>query len=202
MSAAAMAARAAQARAGAIQPKDVTPPGVIVKHAPELRDANVASMLTPEAYETLAAETLGGLESARQVPRRPLGDLPLVVLTARRSFEAFAGSGIPIEESNAIWLTLQNELASLSKSTQHVFSDGDHRLNESDPAAVIRAIELAIAAVKGRSGVPPALVPFGPGHMVAAHQKCPLDHGRRIRSTLWGTGTDVGHLSIRPFRAR
>ena len=88
---------------------------------------------------------------------RHLGDLPLVVLTAHRSFDAFAGSGIPIDEANAIWLTLQQELAALSTNSQHLFSTGHHRLNETDPDAVVRAIQLAITAVKSRSGGPNAL---------------------------------------------
>lgn len=66
----------------------------------------------------------------------------------RRSFEAFAGSGIPIEEANAVWATLQRELAALSDNTQHLFSETHHRLNETDPAAVVRAIGLAVAGVK------------------------------------------------------
>jgi pimeloyl-ACP methyl ester carboxylesterase len=158
MSAAGMRKRAQQAHAGALQARDVTPPAVLVKHAPELSETYVATMLTATPYETLAAETEDAFESARQVPAgRRVGDLPLVVLTARNSFDAFEGTGIPIEDANAVWQTLQQELAGLSNDSQHLFSDGHHRLNETDPDAVVRAIERAIAAVKRRSGPPPGL---------------------------------------------
>jgi pimeloyl-ACP methyl ester carboxylesterase len=90
--------RAEQARAGQLRAEEITPPAVLVTHSPELLDAHVAAMLTGKPYETLAAETEASFESARQVPaRHRLGNLPLVVLTARRSFDAFRGSGIPVE---------------------------------------------------------------------------------------------------------
>lgn len=45
---------------------------------------------------------------------------------------------------------LQDELASLSDNSHHLFSDGHHRLHETDPDAVISAIQWAIKAVKIR----------------------------------------------------
>jgi pimeloyl-ACP methyl ester carboxylesterase len=147
--------RGQQARAGQLRAEEITPPGVLATHSPGLRDAYVAAMLTGKPYEALAAETEASFQSARQVPaRHRLGNLPLVVLTARRSFDAFKGSGIPVEESNALWLAFQNELASLSDNSHHLFSDGHHRLNETDPDAVVSAIQLAISAAKGRPQPP------------------------------------------------
>jgi pimeloyl-ACP methyl ester carboxylesterase len=143
--------RAERARNGQLRAEDITPAGVFVTRSPELRDIYVASMLTAKAYETLAAETEASFESARQVPaRHRLGNLPLIVLTARRSFDAFKGLGIPVEESNAAWLALQKELASLSDNSRHLFSDGHHRLHETDAAAVVSAIQLGISAVQAR----------------------------------------------------
>jgi pimeloyl-ACP methyl ester carboxylesterase len=148
-SAAGLRTRAEQARRGLLRPEDVTPPGVFTRHLPGLREAYVAAMLTGQPYATQAAETAATFESARQVPAsHRLGKLPLVVLSARRSFEAFAGSGIPVDESNALWLQLQNELASLSTNSRHLFSDGHHRLHEADPTAVVAAIQLAISLVR------------------------------------------------------
>jgi pimeloyl-ACP methyl ester carboxylesterase len=139
--------RGEQARAGQLRAEEIAPPGVLATHSPGLRDAYVAAMLTGKPYEAMAAETEASFESARQVPaRHRLGNLPLVVLTARRSFDAFKGSGIPVEESNALWLAFQNELASLSDNSQHLFSDGHHRLNETDPDGVVSAIQVAITA--------------------------------------------------------
>ena len=150
--------RAEQARAGNLRAEEIAPPGVFVTRSPQLRDTYVAAMLTGKPYETLAAETEASFESARQVPaNHRLGSLPLVVLTARRSFEAFKGSGIPLEESNTVWLALQKELASLSDNSQHVFSDGHHRLNETDPEAVVSAIQRAIETVRMRQAPPAGL---------------------------------------------
>ncbi len=151
--------RAEQARKGALRPADIEPPGVFVAHSPSLRDAYTAAMLTPAPYETLAAETEAAFESARQVPAgHRLGDTPLVVLTARRSFDAFSGSGIPIDPANAIWLDLQRELAALSRNTRHLFSDGNHRLHETDPEAVVSAIRIALAAARSATGLPRASI--------------------------------------------
>lgn len=143
--------RGEQARSGQLRAEEIVPPGVLVTHSPGLQDAYVAAMLTEKPYEALAAETEASFESARQVPaQHRLGNLPLVVLTARRSFDAFKGSGIPVEEANTQWLVLQDELASLSDNSHHLFSDGHHRLHETDPDAVISAIQWAIKAVKIR----------------------------------------------------
>jgi len=150
--------RGEQARNGQLRAEDITPAGVFVTHLPELRDAFVAAMLTGQPYEAQASETEASFESARQVPaRHRLGNLPLVVLTARRSFDAFKGSGIPVEESNTVWLALQKELASLSNDSHHLFSDGHHRLHETDPDAIVSAIQLAIKTVKIRPQPPRAL---------------------------------------------
>jgi hypothetical protein len=89
--------------------------------------------------------------------RHRLGNLPLVVLTARRCFDAFKGSGIPVEESNTLWLAFQNELASLSQNSHHLFTDCHHRLQETDPDTVVSAIKLGITAVKARPQPPAAL---------------------------------------------
>jgi pimeloyl-ACP methyl ester carboxylesterase len=157
-SVAGMRKRAGQARDGQLRIEDITPAGVFLKRLPELRDTYVAAMLTSKPYEAQAAETEASFESARQVPsRHRLGDLPLVVLTARRSFEAFKGTGIPVDEANVIWLTLQNELAALSQNSRHLFSDGHHRLNEVDPDAMVAAIQLAISSAKGRPAQPAGL---------------------------------------------
>lgn len=147
--------RGEQARNGQLRSEDITPAGVFVTRSPELRDTYVAAILTGKPYGGQAAETEASFESARQVPAaHRLGKLPLVVLTARRSFDAFKGSGVPIEESNTLWLTFQNELAALSQNSQHLFTDAHHRVHETDPDAVVSAIKLAIAAVKSRAQPP------------------------------------------------
>jgi ketosteroid isomerase-like protein len=107
-------------------------------------------------------------ESASQVPNgRSLGDLPLVVLTARNSYAAFEGTGIPTAEANRVWLELQKELASLSTRSTHLFSERDHNLHVNDPMAVFAAILMAVDQVRKQPsvalaalGLPPETLPL------------------------------------------
>jgi hypothetical protein len=157
-----------RARRGALDAADAGDAGFL-SHASDQREPYLASMLDPRTYETTAEETGRADESASDTPRSlagSLGDLPVVVLTARDSFGAFAGTPIPTAEANAIWLELQRELAALSSSTVQIFSErGHHRLHESDPEAVVNAIGVAIDVVRKRPaapaglGVPEAMLP-------------------------------------------
>jgi pimeloyl-ACP methyl ester carboxylesterase/ketosteroid isomerase-like protein len=160
-------ARAEQARQGKIGVDDVTPAGVFASHASSLLPLYLAAMRTPKPYDGLADESEAAVESAAQVPAgQSLGDLPVVVLTARNSFAAFEGSPIPRDEANRVWMDLQRELASLSRNTVHLFSEqGHHRLHESDPQAVVAAIIRGVELVRGRPqplaalGLPPSVLP-------------------------------------------
>jgi len=149
-------ARAEAARRGALTEPDVRP-GAFTTHAPEWRDAHVAAQLTAKPYLGVAHENEGALQSAREVPREHLGRLPLVVLTARRSFEAFAGAGLDIEPANRVWLELQQELAALSSNSVQLFSERDHALHGSDPDAIVNAIRKGISMAREGSIGPAAL---------------------------------------------
>lgn len=148
--------RAEAARNGAIA-KDQVRPGAFTAHAPEWRDAHVAAQLTPKMYLGVAAENEGAFESARQVPPGKLGDLPLVVLTAKRSFDAFAGAGLDLEPANRVWLEMQAELATLSSNAVQLFSEHDHALNASDPAAIVTAVRKGLEMLRARPTAPAAL---------------------------------------------
>lgn len=147
-----------RARRGELGATDVGDAGFL-SHASDRREPYLASMLDPRTYETTAEEMGRADESASDTPRsRPasLGDLPLIVLTARDSFGAFAGTPIPKADANAIWFELQRELAALSRNTVQIFSErGHHRLQESDPEAVVDVIGLAIDLVRKRPAAPP-----------------------------------------------
>ncbi len=148
--------RAARAQRGEVSEKDVRP-GPFTAHAPEWRGAHVAAQLTPTLYLGVAHENEGAFQSAREVARGSLGALPLVVLTARRSFETFAGAGLDIEPANRVWLDLQRELAGLSTNAVQLFSDADHALHGSDPDAIVNAVRRGIAMVRTASAAPAAL---------------------------------------------
>jgi steroid delta-isomerase-like uncharacterized protein len=109
---------------------------------PELRAAYETQMRSPVTYETRAAEMEAGLESATQVAGKgDLGDLPLAVVSARNSFAAFEGTGIPIDAANAAWMTMQEELLGLSTASRWFVSEiGDHRIQRTDPDLLVEAI--------------------------------------------------------------
>lgn len=148
--------RATRAERGEVREADVRA-GAFTKHAPEWSDAHVAAQLTPKPYLGVAHENEGAFQSARDVPRGSLGALPLVVLTARRSFETFAGAGLDIEPANRVWLELQRDLSGLSTNSIQLFSDADHALHGSDPDAIVNAVRRGIAMVRTASAPPAAL---------------------------------------------
>ena len=117
---------------------------------PELRRDYETAMMESSTYLTQASEYEGTSASAAAVPSGSLGDLPVVVITAGRSFEAFRETGLPVEESEVVWQELQRELASLSSNTEHLISsDGNHALPESDPKIIVEGIKRAVAKVRG-----------------------------------------------------
>lgn len=109
-------------------------------------------MTDAKTYETLAAELAGVRESALQAGAvRSLGAIPVVVLTAGRSFDWFvprspetAGA---LDDLNRRWRDLQAKLLVLSsRSRQEVSEHGVHALVRTDPALVVRTIrELLVA---------------------------------------------------------
>lgn len=151
-------ARADQARQRQLAPQDVET-DVSTVLPPQVRDEYRSAWLTAKPYDGLADEVEAAFESARQVrSRHSLGALPLVVLTARNSYAAFEGIGIPVAAANRVWLELQGELASLSRRSTHLFSERDHNLQVSDPGSVIAAIRGCVDLVRAEQpAVPSAL---------------------------------------------
>lgn len=144
---------AAAARAGLIR-RDQLPEWAF---AAELRASYEDEMLDAVTYETIAAELEAAEQSAAQVPTGDLGDLPLVVVSAGDSFAAFEGTGVPIEQANAVWHELQKELAGLSTASAHLTSPrSDHRIHREDPDLVLEGARLVIDMVRDRdtAGLP------------------------------------------------
>jgi pimeloyl-ACP methyl ester carboxylesterase len=147
------------ARAGQLTVEQLDP-WVLKDHGQDLRPAYEREMLTPEPWLAAAAEFNAAPVGARQVPEGDLGKLPLVVVTAGRSFDAFVGSPIPIEESNPVWLELQAELVRLSKVSEQILSpDSHHNIEQTDPAAFVDGIRRAVAAARKNGS--PAGTPAG-----------------------------------------
>lgn len=121
---------------------------------PRQRRLLEAAYRTPLPYEELA-DVIEAMDSATAQTRRSgsLGDLPLVVITARRSFDAFRHLPISIEASNQVWYRLQGELAGLSTCALHLWSEsGDHNLQLTDPAVVIAGLGAMVEALSRDNG--------------------------------------------------
>jgi pimeloyl-ACP methyl ester carboxylesterase/ketosteroid isomerase-like protein len=120
------------------------------------------AVLRPELHRTIAEEFAGARVSAHQVPSEGLEDLPLVVLSAGRSFDAFIGTGMPIEPANQVWTELQRELASLSSSATHLISEAaTHDIHRDDPGMVVDAIRLGLRQARGCVSSEPSLSTLG-----------------------------------------
>ncbi len=120
--------------------------------SPELQPAYMAAMLRSRTYDAFVAELQAIEESSAQLAATgPLDDVPLVVVSARRSFDAFRALApdLPFEEADRVWMELQADLATLSTNSTHMISEtGDHNINFTDPEMVLRAIRQVVASAR------------------------------------------------------
>lgn len=112
-----------------------------------LRPLYTAGLVQADYYNTFAEEVRLVDESAIQVAATgDVDDLPLVVVTARHSFNAYANTPMPLAESDQVWLVLQKELATLStRSVHHISANATHNITYDDPALVLQAIQQVLA---------------------------------------------------------
>jgi pimeloyl-ACP methyl ester carboxylesterase len=106
-------------------------------------DSNGSAYPNPEGWDTQAS-------NAQVRATKPLGDLPLVVISRSPDSPLFAAGSPPLPaETNArllqIWQDLQVELAGLSTNSTHVMAvRAGHQIPNEEPALVVDAIlELA-----------------------------------------------------------
>jgi hypothetical protein len=100
----------------------------------------------------VSAQQAGGIHS--------FGDLPLVVVSAGRSFDKFFPGEKETGSMNEKWMSLQGELAQLSTNSIHMVSEtATHGIARQRPdfviAAIRKALRLALAhqAGLGESGL-------------------------------------------------
>ena len=113
---------------------------------PELRE-NARAILYWSNLGDLASE-LGAIPETMKQAReaaRPLGDMPLAVLTAGSADNpAFQREGV-----REVWLELQDELAALSTNSKHVVAEkSTHYIHEDEPEIVIDAIRWVVEEVR------------------------------------------------------
>lgn len=109
---------------------------------------SVTGLLTEmDAIDTFAAQTAATSD---------LGDRPVVVLTAGQVAEGIrqAFDEAVLEETHAVWLELQGELAALSTNSDHrVIERASHYIHQQAPEAVRTAIADVVMAVRDDSPV-------------------------------------------------
>jgi pimeloyl-ACP methyl ester carboxylesterase len=95
---------------------------------------------------------------------KPLGDLPLVVISRSPDNATFEGAPLLPVMTNAklrqIWQELQSELAGLSSNSTHIIaSHAGHSIQREEPELVVEAIRKLVDEARDRMGltIPPAL---------------------------------------------
>lgn len=97
------------------------------------------------ATATHLPATLNQMDAAR----RPLGDVPLIVLTAAKSFPMAPDSDQPAEAWGKAWRAGHDDIAALSTRSQRRTIDAGHAIQWEKPEAVIAAIEDVLAMARG-----------------------------------------------------
>lgn len=102
-----------------------------------LRPAYRANLAQAKIYDAWHSEMQSVDKSAAEVDAtRSIGDLPLVVVSAGHSFDAFKRltNHIPFDKANKTWLDLQSDLALLSSNTTQLIDPAaTHDINFDDP---------------------------------------------------------------------
>jgi pimeloyl-ACP methyl ester carboxylesterase len=118
----------------------------------DLRPAYRAILAQAKVYDAWQSEMQSVDKSAIQVDAtRSIKDLPLVVVSAGHSFDAFRGftDRLPFDKANKTWLELQGQLTRLSSnSTQLINPTATHDINFDDPDLIVKGIRIALSMVR------------------------------------------------------
>ena len=134
-----------------------------------LRPAYRAALAESKVYDAFYSEMQLVDESGAQVEAtKSIGDLPLVVVSAGHSFDAFRTftDRIPFDTANKRWLKLQGELARLSSnSTQLIDPTATHDINFDDPDIIIKGVRIALSKARDHDRHRLAVFPGVAGHV-------------------------------------
>ena len=98
---------------------------------------------------------LSRVHQIRLADPHPLGNMPLVVLTASE-FNAIQVPGMTPEQGKQDHLRLQNDLAELSTNSRHVMVLGSgHEVYLYKPAIVVHSISKVVSSVRNHSRLSP-----------------------------------------------
>ena len=121
---------------------------------PAERTMLIAGWLRPRYWKAVAGE-IGVLEETCSQVRTtdPLGDLPLVVLTATGpTWWPELPPDFPVQEFKQMWLQLQNNLTKLSKSSTQLFAEqSSHFMQFDQPQLIVEAIRQVVETARQKS---------------------------------------------------
>jgi pimeloyl-ACP methyl ester carboxylesterase len=120
---------------------------------PAVKAARIKQITSPARWRAMRSEMkVAGAISFEQIAaaRRPLGDMPLIVLSASREVGETLPNETP-EQARArvdIWRTMHEEIAALSTRGERRTVDARHQIQIDKPEAVVAAIEEVLAMVR------------------------------------------------------
>jgi len=127
------------------------PPGV----TPAVRAAHVAQRTSAAFWRAIrseAAEADGRSADEIVAARRPLGDMPLIALSAGRMAARSGESAAALAARQAVWRAMQEEIAALSTMGEHRPVDGaGHAIQLERPEVVISASVEVLALARETS---------------------------------------------------
>jgi pimeloyl-ACP methyl ester carboxylesterase len=125
---------------------------------PAVWEAHVAQRLSPRFWRALRSESAAfntvssdQIEAAREaLGERPLGDLPLIVLTAgKNALPRGEEPAAAAAARHAAWRTMHDEIAALSSRGERREVDAGHGIQIEKSEVVVAAIEEVLAAARG-----------------------------------------------------
>lgn len=122
---------------------------------PNVRPGLIATEARTQTYVAFGNELAEAFTSAQQAGRvDSFGNLPLVVVSARRSFDKFfpPSDRLKTGPMNEKWMRLQDALAQLSTNSVHMVNESaTHAIAREQPEFVIAAIQRALQLVASDS---------------------------------------------------
>lgn len=124
---------------------------------PAVWGAHVAQRLSPGFWRALRSESAAFnttssdqlVAARRALGDRPLGDIPLIVLTAGKNAEPRGDeSAASAERRHAVWRSMHDEIAALSSRGERRTVDAGHSIQIEKAEVVIAAIEEVLAAAQ------------------------------------------------------
>jgi pimeloyl-ACP methyl ester carboxylesterase len=144
------------ARAGALVPgtadydRAVGPPSPTL--TPAVSAAHAAQRTTPGFWRALRSEASaadGASSDEIAAARRPLGDMPLIVLTAGRFAPRAGETAAATDARRAVWRTMHDEIAALStRGERREIEGAGHSIQIDRPDVVIGAIDEVLALAR------------------------------------------------------